>query len=311
VPETSTGQVILAIDQGTTNSKAALISADGHLVSGGSAPVGISSPRPGWVEQDANRIWTSVLEAMAGCLEEAPDAEIVGIALSTQRESVVGWRASTGAPLGPVIGWQDRRTASWCSQALSEQDGQLVNARTGLRVDPMFSAPKMRWLLDHLPTGVPIDDVRLGTVDSWLIWQLTGGAEHLCEAGNASRTLLYDITALDWNAELLDVFGVPAASPERRPAGPGRHTGRCGIGRFPRRVVRPGLYRRGHGEGHLRNRVVGHGPGCEPFCRRCTHPGDLGLVDRGVADVCPRGEHPVLRRDAGVGCGAAHRWQRR
>ncbi|HEX6757749.1 MAG TPA: FGGY family carbohydrate kinase [Propionibacteriaceae bacterium] len=212
MPATSTGQVILAIDQGTTNSKAALISADGQLVSGGSAPVGISSPRPGWVEQDANRIWTSVLEAMGACLEGAPDAKIVGVALSTQRESVVGWRAGTGAPLGPVIGWQDRRTTSWCSQALSEQDGQLVNARTGLRVDPMFSAPKMRWLLDHLPTAVPADDVRLGTVDSWLVWQLTGGAQHLCEAGNASRTLLYDITALDWSADLLDVFGVPTAT---------------------------------------------------------------------------------------------------
>jgi glycerol kinase len=207
-----TGELILAIDQGTTNSKAALISADGCIVAGGSAPVGISSPRPGWVEQDANRIWTSVLEAMAACLENAPDAEIVGVALSTQRESVVGWRASTGAPLGPVIGWQDRRTASWCSAALSEQDGQLVNARTGLRVDPMFSAPKMRWLLDHLPTGVRIEDVRLGTVDSWLVWQLTSGAGHLCEAGNASRTLLYDITALGWNADLLNVFGVPAAA---------------------------------------------------------------------------------------------------
>jgi glycerol kinase len=212
VAETSTGQVILAIDQGTTNSKAALISPDGRLVAGGSAPVGISSPRPGWVEQDADRIWASVLEAMAACLDGTPHAEIVGIALSTQRESVVGWQGSTATALGPVIGWQDRRTAAWCSQALSDQDRQLVNLRTGLRVDPMFSAPKMRWLLDHLPTGVPIDDVRLGTVDSWLIWQLTGGAEHLCEAGNASRTLLYDITALDWNAELLDVFGVPSAS---------------------------------------------------------------------------------------------------
>jgi glycerol kinase len=207
----SSDQVILAIDQGTTNSKAALISSDGRLVAAGSAAVGISVPRPGWVEQDPDRIWTSVLEAMAACLEGATDAEIVGLALSTQRESVVGWLRS-GAPLGPVIGWQDRRTATWCSEALNERDGQLVTARTGLRIDPMFSAPKMRWLLDNAPTGVSIDDVRLGTVDSWLVWQLTGGAEHLCEAGNASRTLLYDITALDWSADLLDVFGVPATT---------------------------------------------------------------------------------------------------
>jgi glycerol kinase len=212
VTATPTGKVILAIDQGTTNSKAALISAAGRLISSGTARVGISSPRPGWVEQDAVRIWTSVLEAMAACLESAPDAEIQGVALSTQRESVVGWRASTGMPLGPVIGWQDRRTTTWCTQALSEQDGQLVIARTGLRIDPMFSAPKMRWLLDNRPPDVPVADVRLGTIDSWLVWQLTGGSTHLCEAGNASRTLLYDITELDWNGELLDIFGVPAAT---------------------------------------------------------------------------------------------------
>jgi glycerol kinase len=212
VAATPTGEVILAIDQGTTNSKAALVSAAGRLVSSGTARVGISSPRPGWVEQDAARIWTSVLEAMAACLASAPDAEIQGVALSTQRESVVGWQASTGMPLGPVIGWQDRRTTTWCTQALSQQDGQLVIRRTGLRIDPMFSAPKMRWLLDNRPPEVPLADVRLGTVDSWLLWQLAGGSAHLSEAGNASRTLLYDIRELDWNGELLDIFGVPAAT---------------------------------------------------------------------------------------------------
>jgi glycerol kinase len=212
VATSSTGQVILAIDQGTTNSKAALISADGQLLSRGSAPVGISSPSPGWIEQDAERIWSSVVEAVTGCLEAAPEAELAGVALSTQRESVVGWRARTGEPLGPVIGWQDRRTAAWCSATLTDHDRQLVHAHTRLPADPMFSAPKMRWLLDNLPAGVPIDDVRLGTVDSWLIWRLTSGTEHLCEAGNASRTLLYDITALDWSGDLLDVFGVPASA---------------------------------------------------------------------------------------------------
>ena len=209
MPRGSPEQLILAIDQGTTNSKAALFSADGQLVSGGSAAVGISSPRPGWVEQDPERIWSSVLEAVAGCLASTPDAQITGVALATQRESVVGWQASTGTPLGPVIGWQDRRTTDWCSQTIDDQGRKLVHARSGLRVDPMFSAPKMRWLLDHLATGVSIEDVRLGTVDSWLIWRLTGGAEHLSEAGNASRTLLYDVAELDWSKDLLDVFGIP------------------------------------------------------------------------------------------------------
>ena len=205
-------ELILAIDQGTTNSKAALIKTDGRFVAVGSAPVGISSPEPGWTEQDADRIWTSVLEAIAACVETTPGTQIIGVALSTQRESVVGWQASTGIPIGPVIGWQDRRTATWCGQKLTDQDRQLVHARSGLRIDPMFSAPKMRWLLDHLPTGVPLDDVRLGTVDSWLIWRLTGGEQHLSEAGNASRTLLYDIAELDWNKDILDVFGVPTTT---------------------------------------------------------------------------------------------------
>jgi glycerol kinase len=205
-------QVILAIDQGTTNSKAVLVSAGGRVSSAGAAPVGVSSPRPGWVEQDPERIWSSVLEVVTACRAGAPDAEVVGVALSTQRESVVAWRAGTGSALGPVIGWQDRRTAAWCAQAVTDDDRRLVRERTGLRVDPMFSAPKMRWLLDHLPAEVPVADVRLGTVDSWLVWRLTGGAEHRCEAGNASRTLLYDIAGLDWNEHLLDVFGVPAAT---------------------------------------------------------------------------------------------------
>jgi len=202
--------VILAIDQGTTNSKALLVDAAGAVVARGSAPVGISSARPGWVEQDAERIFASVAQAVAEA--RAPDARIVGVALSTQRESVVGWRASTGEPLGPVLGWQDRRTADWCAEAVDDDGRRLVQRRTGLRVDAMFSAPKMRWLLDHRPSGVPAADIRLGTVDAWLIWRLTGGRTHACDAGNASRTLLYDIAALDWSADLLDVFGVPATT---------------------------------------------------------------------------------------------------
>src|SRR4029453_15777326 len=212
VPRASTDELILAIDQGTTNSKAALISADGRVVAGGSATVGISSPRLEWVEEGASRRWSSVLEAVGGCIADTPDAQIAGIALSTQRESVVGWQASTGIPLGPVIGWQDRRTTDWCNQTIDDRGRKLVRDRSGLRVDPMFSAPKMRGLRAHRPPSVRIDDVRLGTVDSWLIWLLTAGLEHLCEAGNASRTLLYDIAELDVSKDLLDVFGVPATA---------------------------------------------------------------------------------------------------
>ena len=194
---------------------------------------------------------------------------------STQRESVVGWRASTGAALGPVIGWQDRRTTAWCSETFTDDDRQLVHDRSGLRVDPMFSAPKMRWILEHLPNGVPIDDVRLGTVDSWLIWRLTAGMEHLCEAGNASRTLLYDIAELQRSKELLEAFGVPATAVPTAVAsdrGFGRTRGvsvlsdgtpiAAVLADSPRCAFRSWLYRSWRGESHLRHWLVGHGPGC-------------------------------------------------
>ncbi|MEU4192839.1 FGGY family carbohydrate kinase [Kribbella sp. NPDC026611] len=214
--------LVLAIDQGTTNSKAALVRADGTVIATGSAPVGISTPRPGWVEQDAEALWESVLQAITNCLAATPAAgatstgsvgsapDIVGVALSTQRESVVGWN-HIGRAIGPVLGWQDIRTADWCTQLPASVD-DLVRQRTGLRVDPMFSAPKMHWL------GAD----RVGTVDSWLIHRLTGCQEHLTDAGNASRTLLYDVRKLEWSAELLEAFEIPrTALPEVRPSNAG------------------------------------------------------------------------------------------
>ncbi|WP_433164528.1 FGGY family carbohydrate kinase [Kribbella sp. CA-247076] len=192
---------VLAIDQGTTNSKAVLVDAGGAVLATGSAPVGLSTPRPGWAEQDAEDLWQSVLQAVSSCLAAAEPVALAGIALSTQRESVVGWNPD-GDAVGPVIGWQDVRTSSWCADLPSELDA-LVRSRTGLRVDAMFSAPKLRWLLEHAAAA------RVGTVDSWLIHRLTGCREHLTEAGNASRTLLYDVLDLDWSTPLLEAFGVP------------------------------------------------------------------------------------------------------
>ena len=149
-----------------------------------------------------------MLAAVAACRASAADAALAGVTISNQRESVVAWRRSTGDPLGPVIGWQDRRTASWCTRLATSDADDHVRARTGLRIDAMFSAPKFRWLLDHLE-GVEQSDVCLGTVDAWLVWRLTAGSSYACEAGNASRTLLYDVLDLDWSPELCDLFGVP------------------------------------------------------------------------------------------------------
>ena len=200
--------MILSIDQGTTNTKAIVVDPTGQLVAHGAAPVSISSPQPGWIEQDAEEIWRSVLAAVAAARTSAPGLQPSGVAIANQRESVVAWRRSTGEPLGPVIGWQDRRTAAWCRRLATEDADAEVRARTGLPIDAMFSAPKLRWLLDQLD-GVPTADVCLGTVDAWLVWRLTAGTTYACDAGNASRTLLYDVVDLSWSPRLCDLFGVP------------------------------------------------------------------------------------------------------
>lgn len=225
--------VVLAVDQGTTSTKALLVRpATGEVVSSTSRPVGINYPAPGWVEQEARDLWEATRDALVACLAVAPRARPVALAISNQRESAVAWHRVTGEPLGPVLSWQDARTADWCAE-LGASGGVAaeVRARTGLSLDPMFSAPKMRWLLDAVRAdGVDADDVRLGTVDSWLVKQLTG--EHLIETGNASRTLLLDLRSLDWSAGLLGLFGVPASClPELRAsdAGFGRTVGGEGI----------------------------------------------------------------------------------
>ncbi len=202
-------RAILAIDQGTTNSKALLISTSGKILSRGSAAVGIEHPQPGWVEQDPLRIWASVQEALLQCLANGSTAEILGVAISNQRESVTVWDAQSGAPLGPVISWQCRRTTAVCSELVASGCASRVEELTGLPIDPMFPGPKMKWLLDRVPEG---HDVRLGTIDAWLIHCLTGGAVHACDASNAARSQLFDLNRREWSAELCGLFGVPEAS---------------------------------------------------------------------------------------------------
>jgi glycerol kinase len=196
--------LVLAIDQGTTNSKALLVDAAARVVAQGTQPLApISTPRPGWFEQDPQDLWQATLAAVAQCLAGGQASDVVAVALTNQRESVVAWQRQTGQPVSPVLGWQDARTDQLC-RGLAHA-APLVHSRTGLTLDPMFSAPKLRWLLDTLDPGR--NDICLGTIDAYLIARLTG--QCLTEAGNASRTLLLNLATLDWDDELLTVFGIP------------------------------------------------------------------------------------------------------
>lgn len=214
------GGLILALDQGTTNTKALLVeAASGRVVASAARRVGITFPAPGWVEQDADDLWAATEAAVDDVLRAADEPVLAGVAISNQRESVAVWEAD-GAPLGPVLGWQDARTAGACAD-LAERDPEFaatVRTRTGLDLDPMFSAPKMRWLLDAVADAgaVRAGAIRVGTIDTYLLGRLTG--EHATEAGNASRTLLLDLATQTWDEELCEAFGVPLAAlaPVRR-----------------------------------------------------------------------------------------------
>jgi glycerol kinase len=210
----STG-LILAIDQGTTNTKVVAVDPSGAIVSSGSVPTPLTFPRPGWVESDAAGIWASVREAARTCLAGIGDAGISSIALTNQRESVVAWERATGRPLGPCISWQCRRTADACDDLRTRHLEPMIRARSGLGIDPLFSATKAGWLLDSIADGRPralAGEVCVGTVDSWVLWNLTGGRSFATDLTNASRTQLLDLDRLEWGADLLDAFGIPAVA---------------------------------------------------------------------------------------------------
>ena len=205
-------RAVLAVDQGTTNSKAVLVSETGAILSTGAAPVDIRHPQPGWVEQDAAQIFASVVAAIGACRAGAADVEIVALGISSQRESMLAWDRRSGVPLGPVVTWQCRRTTA----ALRGAEGGRPRA-LGDRADRAAARPDVPgdqgavWLLDTHAAGRAAADICLGTVDSWLIWMLSGGAVHATDASNAARTQLYDIAAGRWSEDLGALFGVPLA----------------------------------------------------------------------------------------------------
>lgn len=202
-------KAVLAIDEGTTNSKAILVLESGEIVGRGSSPVETRHPRSGWVEQDPRQVWSSTVAAIQECMAAGPEVEIAAIGISNQRESIMTWDRKTGAPLGPLVTWQCRRTAAACDALRAAGQEEDVIARTGLPIDPLFPATKVGWLLETHCAGKAPVDICIGTVDSWLIWNFSGGKVHACDASNAARTQLYNISESRWDETLCEIFGVP------------------------------------------------------------------------------------------------------
>ena len=207
---------VLALDQGTTSSRALVF--DERAVARSSAQKEFPQiyPQPGWVEHDPEQIWRSQVacarQAMARARIRPADVNAIGIA--NQRETTIVWDRATGNAIHPGIVWQDRRTALACERLRDQGWAERVRAKTGLVIDPYFSATKLAWILDHVPEArarAAGGELAFGTVDSWLAWKLSGGALHVTDASNASRTMLYNIHTHRWDEELLDLFGVPAA----------------------------------------------------------------------------------------------------
>ncbi len=207
---------LIALDQGTTSSRTVVFGVSGEIVSLAQQEFTQHFPKPGWVEHDAEEIWSSQRDTMAEAIERARSAghELTALGITNQRETLVVWERATGKPVGPVIVWQDRRTARDCAELAAAGHEDMVSEKTGLRLDPYFTGSKLAWLLRQQPelarrgaTG----EVLAGTVDSWLLWKLTGGKVHATDASNASRTLLYNLADGDWDDELLAMFNVPRA----------------------------------------------------------------------------------------------------
>ncbi len=207
---------VLALDQGTTSSRAILFDEGGAIRAVAQKEFQQFYPQAGWVEHDANEILTSQFSCAAEALAKAGAAarDVAAIGITNQRETVIVWERSTGKPIHPAIVWQDRRTAALCKELESSGAGESVAAKTGLVLDPYFSATKLKWILDNVSGArarAERGELAFGTVDSWLIWHLTGGQKHVTDVTNASRTLLFNIPKGEWDADLLKLFGVPAA----------------------------------------------------------------------------------------------------
>ncbi len=206
---------ILSIDQGTTSTRALLFDESGSPMRVRQKELQQHYPQDGWVEHDANEIWEATLEVARGVLTSGTHADnIAAIGITNQRETTALWERATGKPLHRAIVWQDRRTHALCEKLKGEGKEPIVQEKTGLLLDPYFSGTKLAWLLDHIPDArarAAKGELCFGTIDSWLIYKLTGGRAHVTDATNASRTMLFNIGAQDWDDEILGWFDIPRA----------------------------------------------------------------------------------------------------
>jgi glycerol kinase len=205
---------ILALDQGTTSSRALLFDERGHIRALAQKEFAQIFPKPGWVEHDPHEIWATQLAVATEALARGgvKAADIAAIGITNQRETTIIWDRDTGEPIHNAIVWQDRRTAGMCDAVKAAGHEPLITAKTGLVLDAYFSGTKVKWLLDNVPAArdrAAAGKLAFGTVDAWLIWKLTGGARHVTDVTNASRTLLFDVNLNAWDAELLELFDIP------------------------------------------------------------------------------------------------------
>lgn len=223
---------ILALDQGTTSSRAILFDAEGRAAAAAQREFRQIYPRPGWVEHDPKEILATQRDVAREALRKSNISlkDLMGVGIANQRETTILWDRQSGEPLYNAIVWQDRRTAALCSELKKRGLEKIVRAKTGLVIDPYFSGTKIAWLLDEIPGArlrAERGELAFGTVDTWLAWQLTGNRTHVTDVSNASRTLLFDIHKGDWDAELLELLGVP------RPLLPEVHPSAHAFGMLP------------------------------------------------------------------------------
>jgi len=227
---------VLAIDQGTTGSRAVVFDRRGRAVASAYEEFPQYFPRPGWVEHDPEEIWRSVHRTIQKALESVPGRSIAAVGIANQRETTVIWDRRSGRPVARAIVWQCRRTAGRCRE-LAARPGmsRLVRTKTGLPIDAYFSATKAEWILDRggLRERARRGRLAFGTADAWVLWKLTGGASHATDPTNASRTMLFDIRRLDWDQDLLDLFGVPAGILPRVLPSAGEFGRTVRLGRLP------------------------------------------------------------------------------